>query len=31
VKAGATIVGLYPPTDPKNLELFAAWRTKNKR
>jgi regulator of RNase E activity RraA len=31
VKAGETIVGLYPPTDPKNLELFAAWRKKHKR
>jgi regulator of RNase E activity RraA len=31
VKAGETIVGLYPPTDPKNLEIFAAWRRKNKR
>ena len=31
VKAGATIVGLYPPTDPKNLEVFAAWRKANGR
>ncbi|HMA16757.1 MAG TPA: ribonuclease activity regulator RraA [Kiloniellaceae bacterium] len=31
VKAGATIVGLYPPTDPKNLETFAAWRKANGR
>lgn len=26
VLAGHTIVGLYPPTEPANLELFAAWR-----
>lgn len=31
VKAGATIVGLYPPTDPRNLEVFAAWRKANGR
>lgn len=31
VKGGATIVGLYPPTDPKNLEAFAAWRKANGR
>jgi len=31
VKAGATIVGLYPPTDPKSLETFAAWRKANGR
>jgi regulator of RNase E activity RraA len=31
VKGGATIVGLYPPTDPKNLEIFAAWRKANGR
>jgi regulator of RNase E activity RraA len=26
VKAGETIVGLYPATKPENLEKFAAWR-----
>lgn len=26
VKAGATITGLYPATDNKNLEKFEAWR-----
>ncbi|MFY7926391.1 MAG: ribonuclease activity regulator RraA [Aquidulcibacter sp.] len=26
VKAGDTIVGLYPPTNPETLERFAAWR-----
>ena len=26
VRAGATIVGLYPATDPANLTAFAAWR-----
>lgn len=31
VKAGATIVGLYPPTDEANLEKFAAWRKANGR
>lgn len=31
VKAGATIVGLYPPTDPKNLDRFAEWRKANGR
>ncbi|WP_340116696.1 ribonuclease activity regulator RraA [Pelagibius sp. 7325] len=31
VKAGATIVGLYPPTDPANLEIFAAWRKEKGR
>jgi regulator of RNase E activity RraA len=31
VKAGATIVGLYPPTDPANLETFAAWRKEKGR
>ncbi|MFJ4085413.1 ribonuclease activity regulator RraA [Pseudomonas psychrophila] len=28
VKAGQTIIGLYPATDVKNLELFATWRKK---
>jgi regulator of RNase E activity RraA len=31
VKAGQTIVGLYPATDPANLEIFAAWRKENGR
>lgn len=29
VKDGATIIGLYPATDEKNLEDFKAWREKN--
>jgi len=31
VAAGASIRGLYPATDPTNLELFAAWRKASKR
>lgn len=31
VKAGETIIGLYPPTRPETLDLFAAWRQKHKR
>ena len=31
VKAGATIIGLYPATRDENLEEFAAWRAKNNR
>jgi len=31
VRAGATIRGLYPATDPKTLERFAAWRAENGR
>ncbi|MGF1595008.1 MAG: ribonuclease activity regulator RraA [Kiloniellaceae bacterium] len=31
VKAGETIVGLYPATDPKNLKIFAAWRKERSR
>jgi regulator of RNase E activity RraA len=31
VKAGATIIGLYPPTDETNLALFASWRAANNR
>jgi regulator of RNase E activity RraA len=31
VKAGATIIGLYPPTDAANLALFADWRATNNR
>jgi regulator of RNase E activity RraA len=31
VKAGHTIIGLYPATKEENLELFAAWRKSNNR
>jgi regulator of RNase E activity RraA len=31
VQAGQGIFGLYPATDPKNLEVFAAWRKANGR
>lgn len=31
VAAGASIRGLYPATDPANMELFAAWRAENNR
>ena len=31
VRAGHTIVGLYPATDPANLHLFATWRTETGR
>ena len=31
VRAGHGIFGLYPATDPKSLEEFAAWRKKNGR
>jgi regulator of RNase E activity RraA len=31
VKAGATIIGLYPATNPENLSKFAAWRQANNR
>lgn len=31
VKAGATIVGLYPATKEENLERFAAWRKEKGR
>ena len=31
VRAGASITGLYPPTDPANLTAFAAWRQKHGR
>lgn len=27
VRRGATIIGLYPATNPRNLELFAEWRS----
>lgn len=26
VRAGASILGLYPPTDPNSLQLFEAWK-----
>jgi regulator of RNase E activity RraA len=31
VKAGQTIIGLYPATDESNLALFAEWRSQNGR
>ena len=31
VQAGQSIIGLYPATQPENLEAFAAWRSKHKR
>lgn len=31
VRAGATIIGLYPPTDQQNLAKFAAWRAERGR
>ena len=31
VQGGATIKGLYPPTDPANLDILADWRAKNGR
>lgn len=31
VRGGASTFGLYPPTDPANLEIFAAWRKANGR
>jgi regulator of RNase E activity RraA len=31
VKAGHSIRGLYPATDPANLETFAGWRAANNR
>ncbi|MBT8423689.1 MAG: ribonuclease activity regulator RraA [Silicimonas sp.] len=31
VKAGETIIGLYPATKDENLEKFAAWRKSNNR
>ncbi|MBS8227344.1 ribonuclease activity regulator RraA [Vannielia litorea] len=31
VKAGATIIGLYPPTDESNLARFETWRKENNR
>ena len=31
VQAGQSIIGLYPATQPENLEAFAAWRSRHKR
>ncbi len=31
VKGGAGIIGLYPATDPENLEKFKVWRKENNR
>ena len=31
VKAGAGIIGLYPATDPANLDKFAIWRKEQNR
>ncbi len=31
VKAGQTIIGLYPPTDESNLKAFEAWRKTHNR
>ena len=31
VKGGATIIGLYPPTDETNLARFETWRKENNR
>lgn len=31
VRAGQSILGLYPPTDESNLAVFAAWRAANGR
>jgi regulator of RNase E activity RraA len=31
VQAGATILGLYPPTDPETESRFAAWRARTGR
>jgi regulator of RNase E activity RraA len=31
VRAGQSILGLYPPTDERNREAFAAWRKANGR
>lgn len=28
VRAGAAVIGLYPPTNPETLEKFAAWRAR---
>lgn len=31
VRNGASIIGLYPPTDERNLERFSAWRRERSR
>ena len=31
VRGGQKTFGLYPPTDPSNLEAFATWRQENGR
>jgi hypothetical protein len=31
VQAGETIVGLYPPTQEKNVSAFSAWRQQKGR
>ncbi len=31
VRAGQKTTGLYPPTDPSNLDAFAAWRVRHGR
>ncbi|ARO26403.1 hypothetical protein TAL182_PB00055 (plasmid) [Rhizobium sp. TAL182] len=31
VITGQSIIGLYPATQPRNLEEFAAWRAKHGR
>ena len=31
VQAGASILGLYPPTDPDTKDKFAAWRKEQGR
>jgi len=31
VRAGQSILGLYPATDEANLEAFAAWRRQHNR
>ena len=31
VRGGQSIRGLYPPTDPVNLDAFQAWRAVNGR
>ena len=31
VRGGRSIIGLYPATNPKTLEDFAAWRKKHGR
>jgi len=31
VRAGRSIIGLYPATHPENLDAFQEWRKKNNR